>query len=77
MEDYKSQAVHVDTSNSGANWPEQVPHHHGLSEIDQGNEAVLLRVNDEGGEKGQAGALRLAKDHHVCYQLQCQPFDLI
>jgi hypothetical protein len=61
----KSQAVHVESHRPGAVSPEHIQRH--VSDIDQGNQAVLLRVDDDTGEKGQAGYLRLAKDHHVCH----------
>jgi len=42
---------------------------HDASEINQGNEAVLLRIED--GEKDGTGSLKLAKDGHV--RLQASP----
>lgn len=68
MATLKTQAVHVEALNSRTVSPEHVQHH--VSEIDQGNQAVLLRVEDDTREKGQAGYLRLAKDHHVWHWTQ-------
>jgi hypothetical protein len=63
----KNEAVQVDEIDSqNSNSPTPAPHHHTAIEIDQGNEAVLLRIDDAGAEKGQVGSLRLAKDGHVC-----------
>jgi MFS family permease len=51
---------------------DEPPHHRNLA-IDQGNEAVLLDVGLAGGEKGDAGSLKLAKNGHTV--LVPQPTD--
>ncbi|MCJ1393458.1 hypothetical protein MMC18_006333 [Xylographa bjoerkii] len=61
--DAKSHAIHV----------EGIPHttiasdhvHHHLSDIEQGNEAMLLRIDTTAGEKGDPSEIRLAKDGHT------------
>ena len=63
--DAKSHVIHVEGMPSKTPTVEH-PHHH-LNDIEQGNEAILLRINTIAGEKGETGSIRLAKDGHVCF----------
>ena len=64
MEENKSQAIHGDAGDLA-----EVLTHHGvryMNEIDQGNEACLLRLGTSaGGEKTASGQLKLAREGHV------------
>lgn len=53
------------TDSSGPDGVDQAPHPHHLV-INQGNEALVLDVGLAGGEKGDVGSLKLAKNGHVC-----------
>ena len=65
MDDIKCQQVHIKDIDSSS--PPPVQAHYTTSEIDQGNEAVLLRIDTIGSEKGPIGGLRLASDGRVSH----------
>ncbi|KAH8819778.1 hypothetical protein F5884DRAFT_25951 [Xylogone sp. PMI_703] len=58
-------AAHIESADNSSGDPNaavHVPHH---IRIDQGNEALVLDVGLAGGEKGDAGSLKLAKNGHT------------
>ena len=61
----KPHAIHVEGVPTFTTASDHVHHH--LSDIEQGNEAILLRIDTDGEEKGGIDSIRVAKDGHVCF----------
>ncbi|MCJ1397631.1 hypothetical protein MMC11_000827 [Xylographa trunciseda] len=61
--DTKSHTIHVEGILPTTTDGDHIHHH--LNDIEQGNEAILLRIDSAGGEKGDAGSIRRAKDGHT------------